>query len=258
MPKGWSLSPVGATTLRVGPAEPRLRRSPVSARRRLLLRLGVRLALPAHRVELLAGGRHDLALAVPVALEAVGVRAAPVALDLRDGAVDGLDDAVELTLVADELVTGRGHRVGVHALLVNSHVSSPSEVCVVRMSGGRSVLRGGLALLLDLVVDRRLHLGEQLLSLLELGTVRARPLLLELLGVVALPVLLEGLDLLVDLRDELLDGLSLLLQDVALGVDLIVVHSEPSHDLLLCRVPPSTSGSLLLSGHPCRPAPYLS
>src|SRR6187200_3321459 len=64
-----------------------------------LLRLGVGLALPTHRVELVAGGRDDLALAVPVALEALGVGAAPVALDLRDGAVDGLDDAVELALV---------------------------------------------------------------------------------------------------------------------------------------------------------------
>src|SRR5689334_14602080 len=167
MPKGWSLSPVGATTLRAGPAEPRLRRSPVSARRRLLLRLGVGLALAAHRVELLAGGRHDLALAVPVALELVGVGAAPVALDLRDGAVDGLDDAVELALVADELVTGRGYRVRVHALLVNSHVSSPSKVCVSGRVGCRcagcgrsvgsvrSVLRGGAALLRDLAVDRR-------------------------------------------------------------------------------------------------------
>src|SRR6478735_3215866 len=140
MPKGWSLSPVGATTLRAGAAEPRLRRSPVSARRRLLLRLGVGLALAAHRVELLAGGRHDLALAVPVALELVGVGAAPVALDLRDGAVDGLDDAVELALVADELVTGRGHRVRVHALLVNSHVSSPSKS--LREWTGRMSVRG--------------------------------------------------------------------------------------------------------------------
>jgi len=80
------------------------------------------------------------------------------------------------------------------------------------------------------VVDRRLHLGEQLLGLLELRAVRAGPLLLELPGVVALPVLLERLDLLVDLRDELLDRLGLLLQDVPLGVDLIVVHTEPSHD----------------------------
>ena len=181
---------------------------------------------------------------MPVALELLGVGAAPVALDGGDGAVDGLDDAVELALVADELVTGRGHRVGVHTLLVNSHVSSPSEVkrvlvvCERRSISGGSVLRRGAALLLDLVVDRRLHLGEQLLGLLELGTVRAGPLLLELLGVVALPVLLQGLDLLVDLRDELLDGLRLLLQDVALGVDLIVVHSEPSHDLLLCLCSP--------------------
>src|SRR6476619_344340 len=135
-------------------------------------------------------------------------------------------------------------------------MSVPLQKCVCWScaSEGRSVLRRGAALLLDLVVDRRLHLGEQLLGLLELGTVRAGPLLLELLGVVTLPVLLQGLDLLVDLGDELLDGLRLLLQDVALSVDLIVVHTEPSHDLLLCRVPPSTSGSLLLSGHPCRPA----
>src|SRR5688572_18667068 len=75
-----------------------------------LLQLGVGLALLAHRVELVAGGRDDLALAVPVALEALGVGAAPVALDLRDGAVDGFDDAVELALVADELVSGGRHR----------------------------------------------------------------------------------------------------------------------------------------------------
>src|SRR6478735_7854366 len=112
------------------------------------------------------------------------------------------------------------------------------SACVGWVERGGSVLRRGAALLLDLVVDRRLHLGEQLLSLLELGTVRAGPLLLELLGVVTLPVLLQGLDLLVDLRDELLDGLRLLLQDVALSVDLIVVHSEPSHDLLLCLCSP--------------------
>src|SRR6476660_1217419 len=116
------------------------------------------------------------------------------------------------------------------------------SACVGWVERGRSVLRRGAALLLDLVVDRRLHLGEQLLGLLELGTVRAGPLLLELLGVVALPVRLEGLDLLVDLGDELLDGLRLLLQDVALGVDLIVVHSEPSHDLLLCLCSPDRFG----------------
>src|SRR3954447_3734170 len=129
--KGWSLLPCpGATTLRDGCYGAGLTQQPGSLRRRLLLRLGVGPALLAHRVELVAGGRDDLALAVPVALEPVGVRAAPVALDRGDGAVDGLDDAVELALVADELVAGRGHRVGVHALLVNSHVSSPSEVCV--------------------------------------------------------------------------------------------------------------------------------
>src|SRR3954469_13045542 len=111
-------------------AEPELRGRPESGGRRLLLRLGVGLALLAHRVELVAGGRDDLALTVPVALELLGVGAAPVALDVGDGAVDGLDDAVELALVADQLVAGRGHRVGVHALLVHSHVSSPSEVSV--------------------------------------------------------------------------------------------------------------------------------
>src|SRR6478752_2946263 len=110
-------------------------------------------------------------------------------------------------------------------------MSVPLQKCVCWswVSEGRSVLRRGAALLLDLVVDRRLHLGEQLLGLLELRAMRAGPLLLELPGVVALPVLLERLDLLVDLRDELLDRLGLLLQDVPLGVDLIVVHSEPSH-----------------------------
>src|SRR4051794_22775683 len=233
--KGWSLLPCpGATTLRDGCCGAGLTQQPGSLRRRLLLRLGVGPALLAHGVELVARGRDDLALAVPVALEPVGVGAAPVALDVGDGAVDGLDDAVELALVADQLVAGRGHRVGVHALLVHSHVSSPSRS--QRWWFGcepGSVLRGGAALLLHLVVDGRLHLREQLLRLLQLGTVRARPLLLELPGVVALPVLLEGLDLLVDLGDELLDGLRLLLQDVALGVDLIVVHTEPSHDLLL-------------------------
>src|SRR6476620_10766767 len=123
-------------------------------------------------------------------------------------------------------------------------MSVPLQKCVCWSceSEGRSVLRRGAALLLDLVVDRRLHLGEQRLGHLKLGTVRAGPLLLELLGVVALPVLLQGLDLLVDLGDELLDGLRLLLQDVALGVDLIVVHSEPSHDLLLCLCSPDRFG----------------
>src|SRR6478752_9632505 len=129
MRKGGRSSLVsGATTLRVGCCGAVLTRQPGSLRRRLLLRLGVGLALLAHGVELVPGGRDDLTLAVPVALEAVGVGAAPVALDRGDGAVDGLDDAVELALVADELVTGRGHRVGVHTLLVNSHVSSPSGV----------------------------------------------------------------------------------------------------------------------------------
>src|SRR6476661_1598589 len=85
-------------------------------------------------------------------------------------------------------------------------MSVPLQKCVCWSceSEGRSVLRRGAALLLDLVVDRRLHLGGHRLSLLELGTVRAGPLLLELLGVVTLPVLLQGLDLLVDLGDDLL------------------------------------------------------
>src|SRR5690349_5159709 len=122
-------------------------------------------------------------------------------------------------------------------------MSVPLEKSADWWSGcGRSVLRGRAALLRDLAVDRRLHLGEQLLRLLQLGAVRARPLLLELLGVVALPVLLQRLDLGVDLLDELLDGLRLLLQDVALGVDLIVVHSEPSHVLLLCLCSPDRFG----------------